>query len=323
MNTDTLAIEVVGLTKTYGKFVAVNNLNMSVKKGEFMGLLGPNGAGKSTTLKTITGLIQPSSGTVRINGIDCVKNHREALAHVGCVIETPEFYPQLTPAESMEYVGKIFGLSRAETGIRARDVLEEVNMWEWRNKPIGEFSKGMRQRVALAQSMLPNPDMIILDEPTSGLDPRGMIEMRQTLNGLKNRGMTLLISTHILKEVSEMCGSMTMISKGRVIASGDVQTLIHNSAMGSAGHVTIEMRTINGMTSDFLRDIDSCTGVESAERLTDKEVKIEFSGTTDDQAHLVDVVYEHRLRLLSMTEKGADIESMYMELTKNEEVSVK
>ncbi len=316
------AISVTNLTKTYGNFVAVDHLSMNVKKGEFMGLLGPNGAGKSTTLKALTGLIKPTSGEIFVNGIDSVKNHREALARVGCVIETPEFYPSLTPAESMEYAGRIFGLDEREIAIRARDVLEEVKMWEWRNKPIGEFSKGMRQRVALAQSLLPNPEIIVLDEPTSGLDPRGMIEIRQTLNQLKKRDRTLLISTHILKEVSEMCGSVTMISKGKVIASGDVDSLIHQSAVGKVGNITIELHTLKPMTTEFLTNVDGCTGVKSTERMSDNRVKIEFSGSNNDQAHLADMVIEHKLGLLGMAEKGADIESLYMDLTKDEEVNV-
>ena len=137
------AIEAVGLTKMYGNFAAISDVNLTVKRGDFMGLLGPNGAGKSTTLKAITGLLKPTSGSVRIAGVD-VKNHSAAMQHVGCVIETPEPYPGFTPAEIMEYVGRMYGLNSRETAIRARDVLETVKMWEWRNKTIGGFSKGMR-----------------------------------------------------------------------------------------------------------------------------------------------------------------------------------
>lgn len=168
----TPAIEAVGLTKAYGSFLAISNVNLTVRKGEFMGLLGPNGAGKSTTLKAITGLLTPTSGSVRIDGVD-IRDHRHAMEHVGCVIETPEPYPNFTPAEIMEYIGRIYGLDSRETAIRARDALESVKMWDWRNKRIGGFSKGMRQRVVLAQALLPNPQTIILDEPTSGLHPRG------------------------------------------------------------------------------------------------------------------------------------------------------
>lgn len=315
------AIEIVNLTKTYGSFTAVDSLNMKVKKGEFMGLLGPNGAGKSTTLKSITGLVTPTSGEIYVNGVDARK-HRSAMRHVGCVIETPECYPNFTPAEMLEYVGKIHGLDKEETRIRARDVLEEIRMWPWRDKNIGQFSKGMRQRVALAAAMLPNPDIIILDEPTSGLDPRGMIEIRQTLKDLKKRDISLLISTHILKEVSEMCTSMTMINHGKTVISGDVDTLIHNLAKNEKG-VTIEMRMLSEPTPIFLSDISVMAGVSNFERTGERTVKFLFTGTDEEQADIVDVVYSHKLRLLCMNESGADIESLYMKLTDEKEVNIK
>ena len=316
-----LALQVMNLTKSFGSFTAVDNLSMTVKKGEFMGLLGPNGAGKSTTLKTITGLIKPTTGEIYVNGVNSLK-HRDAMRHVGCVIETPECYQNFSPTEMMQYVGRVHGLSNAEIKIRARDVLEEVRMWTWRDKNIGEFSKGMRQRVALAAAMLPNPELIILDEPTSGLDPRGMIEIRRTLNSLKNRDVSLLISTHILKEVSEMCTSMTMINHGKTIISGDVNTLIHNLAQNENA-VTIELRMLGEMTPMFLKDIEAMTGVSNLERIGERSVKFSFNGTDDQQADIVDLVYSHKLRLLCMNESGADIESLYMKLTDEAEVNVK
>jgi ABC-2 type transport system ATP-binding protein len=319
--TECALLEVQNLTKRYGSFTAVDNLSMTVKKGEFMGLLGPNGAGKSTTLKSITGLVRPTEGTILVNGVDAMK-HKEAMTRVGCVIETPESYPNFSPAEMLEYVGRIHGLSKAEIRIRGRDVLEEVRMWKWRDKPVGQFSKGMRQRVSLAAAMLPNPELIILDEPTSGLDPRGMIEIRQTLNDLKKRDLTLLISTHILKEVSEMCTSMTMINHGKTVISGDVNTLIHNMAMDARG-VNIELRTLTQMPNDFMYDVEHMQGVSALERTGERSVKFKFIGSDEQQADIVDMVYRHKLRLLSMNESGADLESLYMQLTDEDEVNVK
>ena len=318
---DNYSLVVNNLTKSYGAFTAVDNLSMKVKKGEFMGLLGPNGAGKSTTLKAISGLLTPTSGQIFINGVDA-KKHRAAMRHVGCVIETPESYHDFTPTEMMLYVGHIHGLSTKEVKIRARDVLEEVRMWSWRDKNIGSFSKGMRQRVALAAAMLPNPELILLDEPTSGLDPRGMIEIRRTLNELKKRDISLLISTHILKEVSEMCTSMTMINHGKTVISGDVNTLIHNLAKNE-NRVTIELRMLGDLSPTFMSDITAMTGVSNLERTGDHSIKFGFNGTDEQQADIVDLVYSHKLRLLCMNESGADIESLYMKLTDESEVNIK
>ena len=313
---DGYAMEVTGLTKRFGNFTAVDGLDMKIKKGEFMGLLGPNGSGKSTTLKMITGLIWPTSGTVRINGLS-IADHRQALSSVGCVIETPEFYPSLTPSEAMQYVGQMYGLSEREIAVRARDVLEEVKMWEWRGKRISTFSKGMRQRTVLAQAMLPNPDMLILDEPTTGLDPRGMIEMRAVLSELKKRDRTVLISTHMLKEVSEMCGSVSMIRNGRLIASGDVNKLMEEYAKKS--RVIISLRTAEEISASFMRDLSALPGVRGTEPMGGYGVKIDFSGNNDDQYRIVELSAEHKLKLMSMTEHGVDLEQLYMELTEGEE----
>lgn len=314
---DAYAIEAEGLTKKYGDFTAVEDLSIKVRKGEFMGLLGPNGAGKSTALKMMAGLIWPTAGRVLIDGVD-IKKHREAMSRVGAVIETPEFYPSFTPSEAMQYTGRIYGLSEAEIAVRARDVLEEVKMWDWRNKRIGQFSKGMRQRVVLAQAMLPNPDILMLDEPTSGLDPRGMIEMREVLSELKKRNRAMLISTHMLKEVSELCGSVTMIRGGKQIASGDVNGLLNDYVERTKGRVEIRIRTERALTPEFITDISSAPGVQDAERMGDYEVRLRFGGSTSEQAALADIVAGHGLGLVSMNEQGMDIEKLYMELTEGE-----
>ena len=313
----TPAIEAVGLTKMYGRFAAISDVNLTVRKGEFMGLLGPNGAGKSTTLKSITGLLNPTSGTVRIDGID-IKNHRKAMEHVGCVIETPEPYPEFTPAEILDYVGRLYGLDAREIEIRSRDVLEIMRMWDWRNKAIGGFSKGMRQRVILAQALLPNPSTIILDEPTSGLDPRGMIEIRQILSTLRSKDRSLLISTHILKEVSEICGSVTMIRDGRVITSGDVDRLVRGINSGKI--LTLDIRTLRPVTQQIVSDLEHCGGVSSAQVMGECSIRLEFSGSVEEQAHVTETVFRSGLGVLSMNEKGADLESLYMNLTKGDEI---
>ena len=316
------ALEAESLTKTYGDFTAVNALNLKVKQGEFMGLLGPNGSGKSTSLKMISGLIWPTSGSVRIFGVD-ISKHREALSRTGCVIETPEFYMSFTPSEALQYVGRLYGLNEREIAIRSRDVLEEVKMWEWRDKPIQKFSKGMRQRTVLAQAMLPNPDLLILDEPTSGLDPRGMIEMRAVLSDLKKRDMSMLISTHMLKEVSEMCDSVTMIRNGNLIASGDVNELLMRYAEQSKKRIEIVIRTINPIGDETVKDASGLQGVQGVQRMGDFEMRITFSGSNEDQAAIVNLIQSAGLKMIAMNEKGMDIEKLYMELTKGGEADIR
>ena len=306
-------IEVSHLVKTYGNFTAVSDISFDIAKGEFMGLLGPNGAGKSTTLKAVTGLLRPTSGEIRIQGID-IKDHRRALQHVGSVIETPMPYGEFTPADLLYHVGRMYGLDKQETSIRSRDVLEEMKLWDWRYKKIDGFSKGMKQRVVLAQALLPNPEIIVLDEPTSGLDPRGMVEIREILKGLKKRDCSLLISTHILSEVSELCGSVTMIRDGKAVISGDVAELLS----GSMGGVTLEIKMLRDITESLINDISGCQGVKEIETMGDHIVKVSFDGTPEQQAELISVAYSSGLGLMSVNESGKNLESLYMELTEGE-----
>jgi ABC-2 type transport system ATP-binding protein len=314
-------LDVRGLKKSYGSFTAVSKLSMKVEKGEFMGLLGPNGSGKSTTLKCITGLTRPTEGEVYINGVD-IRHHTESLKHVGCVIETPECYPHFTPAEMMGYVGRMHGMPDADIKMRAREVLDEMRIWEWRNGRVGSFSKGMKQRVALAAALLPDPDLIILDEPTSGLDPRGMIETRQILNDLKKKDLTLVISTHILKEVSEMCTAVTMISHGKRIVSGKVEDLLSKLSEGLVG-TSIEIRSINSMTQGFFSDLGAMPGVMEVVPMGDKTAKFTFNGTVEQQADILDLMHSSGLRPISFRDSSADLEDLYMKLTSDEkEVSI-
>ena len=309
----TNAIEIDALTKSFGNLTAVRDVSMTVRKGEYMGLLGPNGAGKSTMLKVITGMLRATSGTVTVNGIDC-KEHRKAMAPVGCVIETPECYPNFTPAEILDYVGRLRGIGKSEIRIRTREVLEEVRMWEWRDKQIGKFSKGMKQRITLAQALMPNPEILIMDEPTSGLDPKGMFEVREILKGLKKNDMSLLVSTHILSEVSEVCDSVTVIRKGTAVMSGNVRDLKRRTEKDA----TLEITLRNDITQEFMDDLRNFANVAAAERINEYTFSAKFVGE-DDREGLVELIREHGLGLLTLNQKGADLESLYLSFTKEDD----
>ena len=224
-------IEIVGLRKEYGSFVAVDDLTFSVKRNSFTGFLGPNGAGKSTTLKVLTHLINATSGEAKINGIDVTKDPKRALTNVGTVVETPEFYSYLTPVETLKYIGEIIGMSSESIKNETSQILERVKMTEWGDKKLGTFSKGMRQRIALGQALINSPEVIILDEPTSGLDPRGMAEMREILKNIRNdsKNLTVIMSSHMLHEVSDLCDRVALINHGSLIMHDDISALLQNN----------------------------------------------------------------------------------------------
>ena len=274
-------IEIVGLRKEYGHFVAVNNLNLNIKKNSFTGFLGPNGAGKSTTLKILTHLTIASAGEVHLNGVNVVKNPKGALSGVGTVVETPEFYTYLTPVETMQYIGEILGMNHEAIKSETSTILEMVKMTEWADKRIGTFSKGMRQRIALGQALMNSPNIIILDEPTSGLDPRGMAETREILKNLRNeKSLTIMMSSHLLYEVGDLCDRVAMINHGTLLVHDDIDKIMKE------GDTRRILAKINGVpTKDLISSITSLKNVVSAERLGN-EIEIGFKGDADARAKL-------------------------------------
>ena len=188
------SIEASNLSKKYGSFAAVSNLNLKLEGAKCVGFLGPNGAGKTTALKMFTDLIRPSSGEALINGVNVHKQKKKALESVGAIIEMPEIYPALTPREALTMIAEIRGVPKAERKRRVEDAVSEVRMDEWIDKRVGKFSKGMKQRICVASAILSDPSIVLLDEPTTGLDPRGMSEVRDIIKSLKNKKRLIFIS---------------------------------------------------------------------------------------------------------------------------------
>jgi len=279
-----------------------------VKKNSFTGFLGPNGAGKSTTLKILTNLIRATSGSGYLNGVDVTKNAKEALADIGTVVETPEFYSYLTPTETMMYLGKINGMTKESLSAKIPEILEKVKMTEWSDKRIGTFSKGMRQRIALGQALLTDPSVIILDEPTSGLDPRGMIEIREILKSLKTRDLTIFMSSHMLYEVSDLCDRIAMINHGKLLVHDTTERL-----MNLAGGRTVRIRTLNDISKDVIDSVASLPNVVSAE-MDGRSISIRLNGNDAEQALLLRNVTEMGLNVYSIS--NDNLESAYLDLIK-------
>ena len=304
-------IEIVGLRKEYGKFVAVDNLNLSVKKNSFTGFLGPNGAGKSTTLKILTHLINATSGEAYINGIDVTKDPKKALTGVGTVVETPEFYSYLTPRETFRYVGEIMGLTSETINSETDRILEKVKMTEWENKRIGTFSKGMRQRIALGQALMNSPEVIILDEPNSGLDPRGQAEMREILKNLRNesKNLTVIMSSHILHEVSDLCDRIALINFGKMIIQDDI-SIIGKDDGTRRMIVKVEGTPDTEMISKILR----LNYVVSAERFGN-DIDVTIKGDNDARVRFFNDISSLKIGAYGVNEEDT-LETAYLKLIK-------
>jgi len=217
-------IVIENLSKYYNKFLAVDNLNLSVTANSNVGLLGPNGAGKSTTLKILCGLIRASSGTVYVDGVSVARNPVQALSRIGAIIETPEFYSYLTPEETLGYLGKLRGMRGDGLKDRIKEVIKRVRLEEWSTVRIEKFSRGMKQRLALAQALLHDPPVLILDEPALGLDPRGVVEFRELLEEV-GREKTVFFASHQLVEVSQICDEVAIIDRGHLLAYDKIAQL--------------------------------------------------------------------------------------------------
>lgn len=226
---DTL-LEIDDLHKTFRvgffarKVDALRGVSFRVKRGETFGLLGPNGAGKTTTLKTVLGLVRPTRGTVKLFGLD--PSVREARTRLGYLPENPYVYQYLRPLEFLDLCGAIVGLSKADRTRRAEEMIDRVGLRHAVDRPIGKFSKGMTQRIGLAQCLLHDPELIVLDEPMSGLDPIGRKEVRDLLVAERARGKTIVITTHILSDVEQLCDHVAIVQRGKVVEAGSIDTLL-------------------------------------------------------------------------------------------------
>ncbi|HLF06916.1 MAG TPA: ABC transporter ATP-binding protein [Thermoplasmata archaeon] len=304
------SIETKGLTKRYGSFTALAELNLKLEGAKCVGFLGPNGAGKTTTLKMLTDLIFPTAGEAFLNGISVRKERKRALAECGALIETPEIYPSLTPKEALHMVADLRGVAKGEQDRRIEEVLAEVKMSEWADKKVGKFSKGMKQRVNIAATLVSDPPIVMLDEPSSGLDPRGMAEVRDIIRGLKRHNRLIFFSSHILSEVTEVCDEVAMIDRGQLLF---YDTLDGVTSKFSAGQTAIEVSFSRPVTEADVKDrLGALPGVTACERLDPRKVRLRLKGGLAEQERVFEGVASLHLGAIGFRESGNALEEIYM-----------
>ena len=301
-------VQLAALGKDYGHFTALKALDLSVHPGVSLGFLGPNGAGKSTTIKIMTNLIRPTRGQATLFDIDVRRDPIRALSRVGAVIETPEFYGYLSPLETLAYAGRLRGMARKDIRARSEEVLKEVRMGEWAGRRIQEFSKGMKQRLAIAQALLHEPDLLILDEPTSGLDPRGMAEIRDLIKSLTGRGRTVFMSSHLLGEVQEVCDSAALIDHGKLLLRGTLDELAKR-----ADTTLFQATFLAPPNPDELLWIGSLPGVKGVNPSGNGVVEIRLAGGPEAQAAVINGIVRSGLQLTAFRPVGTALEQLYLE----------
>jgi ABC-2 type transport system ATP-binding protein len=248
-------ISVEGVSKRYGPVLAVDRLSFAVQRGEVVGFLGPNGAGKTTTMRMITGTLQPDEGEVLLDGVRVTDDPMTAKRRIGYLPEANPLYDELLVSEYLDYVADLRGLSTAEARSGVADAVEETDIGAVFYRPIGECSKGYRQRIGLASAILHRPEVLILDEPTEGLDPNQRVEIRRLVGSL-GRERTVLLSTHVMQEVEATCSRLVILSQGRLAAQGSVQEVLAARTGGARYVVEAEgervaegLRSLAGVTS--------------------------------------------------------------------------
>jgi ABC-2 type transport system ATP-binding protein len=309
-------IDVQNLTKRYGERTAVNNVNFHVAKGEVIGFLGPNGAGKSTTMRMLTGFLSPTTGTVKIGGIDMVENPIEAKRLIGYLPELPPLYHEMTVRDYLDFVGQLKGLNRTQRRDRLEYVLEKCFLKDRRNQLIQTLSKGYKQRVGIAQALIHNPPLLILDEPTSGLDPAQIIQIRALIKEL-SADHTIILSTHILPEVQNTCSRVLIISNGQVAAEGNPEQL--EAQLQGGMRISLTVRGPQDAVAARVKEVAGGASVAATPREGGLvNVEVNASGTADVREQLASTIVGAGWGLVELKSVNLSLEEIFLKLTTTE-----
>lgn len=300
-----LVLETKGLTKKYGDFVAVDKLNLSVKQGEVFGLLGPNGAGKTTTILMLLGLTEPTEGEVRVLGLDPSRRPLSVKARVGYMPDQVGFYDDLSARENLFYIAKLNGLPGDEIHARVDEALARVQLGDVANKRVATFSRGMRQRLGLADVLIKRPRLIIMDEPTQGLDPELAHQFLDLIRSLKEEGITILLSSHLLHQVQIICDRVGLFHRGRMVLEGAVPQLARK-VLGGAYRIRLQAEGPTAVLERALKRLPDAVEV----RRTDGN-SYEVEAKKDVRAEAATAVVQAGGRLLMLNAEAQSLDDIY------------
>lgn len=305
-------VEIRNLTKTYGKYRALNNLNLHIDKGEIFGFVGPNGAGKTTTMRIICGLLQADWGEVYVDGIDSL-NHNELIKRkVGYVPDFFGVYDNFKVMEYMDFYGSMYGIDGETVRKTSLGLLDLVNLSDKADSYVDGLSRGMKQRLCVARALIHNPQLLILDEPASGLDPRARFELKEIMKNLGSMGKTIIISSHILPELGEMCTSIGVMEKGNLIANGKVEEITKQSRQ--ANPLTIQILENKDQAIQILRQTPQVQKLS----IRDNEIIIAFCGEEADMAQLLSNLILNGVKVSGFHREEGNLETLFLEITGGE-----
>jgi gliding motility-associated transport system ATP-binding protein len=305
-------IEVEGLTKYYGAHAAIRDLGFSIKKGEVIGFLGLNGAGKSTTLKILGCVLLPTSGHLRIDGVDAISDPHEARKRIGFLPDTPPLYDEMTVGAYLSFVAQLRGVAPGRTRALVEEAEERTATRDVDRELISALSHGYRQRVGVAQAVVHKPALLVLDEPSSGLDPVQIVEMRSLIRDLKGEH-TVLVSSHILSEISQICDRLLVIQAGEIVAQGNEAELAKRAGAGG-GAVEMEVRGAAARAAEVVRGVPGVTGVTVVSESGELSV-LRAEGSSDVRPQIARALVAASVDLYRLDRVGDRLESIFLKLT--------
>ena len=309
-------IEISDLTKQYGAFTALDNLNLQIEEGAVFGFIGPNGAGKTTTMRIMTTLLKPSHGEAKIDGYSVLTHPNEVRRLIGYMPDFFGVYDDMKVWEYLDFFAACYDIPESQRKGMIGDLLDLVDLGHKHDEMVESLSRGMKQRLCLARTLAHDPKVLILDEPASGLDPRARIEMRELLRELQNMGKTIFFSSHILSEVADICTNIGIMEAGKLVAHGDIEQMRQQLQVSRL----IQVRMIGDtaplkdilMAEEKVREITDGREIE----LTPDIVRFDFVGDDVELSQLLHQLIEKKIQLISFSEEVGDLEDVFMQATK-------
>lgn len=316
------AIETHHLTRQFGKLTAVNDVNLTIPQGSLFGLIGPNGAGKTTTLRMLAGLLEPTSGDITINDRPMNQNTTELRKQIGFMPDFFGVYDDLVVWEYLDFFARCYHIpSRRRTQV-IHELLDLVDLSEKKDAFVHTLSRGMRQRLCLAHAMVHDPQVLLLDEPASGLDPRARVEMRELLRELGAMGKTVVLSSHILSELAELCDSIGIIERGQLVASGRLDEI--HAHLQEGRKLQIRILSDREYAETILKDQPGVGPIVSGLSQNHQgvgpgeDIQVDFEGDEEAVANLLEILIGNHIRVVSFSETHTDLEDVFLRLTKGE-----
>ena len=314
-------IEIKNLTKRYGQIPAVNDISLTIKKGEILGFLGPNGAGKSTTMNILTGYLSATSGTVTIDGFDIMDSPYEAKKLIGYLPELPPLYQDMTVNEYLKFISELKSVPLRQRKRQLDEILYLVKLGDMQDRLIKNLSKGYKQRVGVAQALVGNPQVLVLDEPTVGLDPKQIIEIRKLIGALRHEH-TIILSTHILQEVNAVCSDVAVINKGKLVASGSVSDFTASEGTVNKFVINVVGASSRADAQNVLKEVDGIRRVDFVRVDKDAYIfNIESERKTDVRRGVFNALAHNNMAIIELRPVGRTLEEIFIDIVSNEQGS--